>query len=204
MFYKNSSRLGSEKKMGSAFITSDLLLVFTCFLCGTILGCALYNAQNIVRSVCIDIVQNICSVSAVNMILQTGIIFVFVITCYLFSSFSCFGAVPLCLLAAFVGARYAVLASALLSVYTWKGLLIFVVLLLPGGMIFILSELLLFSYGCNVSKKIAACVFNADDVHIHIKEYINNTVIPVLLMLAATVTDHVMRILFGGVLYSGI
>ena len=204
MYYKNKTPF-RIKDAGMALLNNArLILLFTVFICGLILGCALFHAGGFVQDIGLREIQAYSELSPMRVLAGTGIRIVVITVLFVFYSFSCFGVIPLCLLTAYTGVGFGVLASALLTNYGINGLLCYTVLLLPGGILFSVAELLLFAYGFEISQKNAACIFRADDVQIRVSDYIKNTVLPIILLAAAAFLDFFMRLLFAGTVFSGI
>lgn len=204
MVYKKSALWGKENARGSILQYAGMILLYTFFLCGLLLGCALFHAGGFVQNIGADAAEAMRSNSAGWFACNAGLRIICIVALFVFCSLSCLGAAPLCALAAFTGGRFGVLASALIAEYGMKGLCLFSVLYLPGGILLVFAEILLFAFGLEVSKKAAACVFAAGDAQIRVVDYLKNTTIPILLMLASMLTDFLMRILFAGMLLSGV
>lgn len=204
MFYKKRP---FPRKSGFTPITdlhAVLYLMFTFYLCGCILGCALFRTEGFAHDLSMAAADNFRSQTAVWTLANAGIRIITILLLFVFCSFSCFGSVWLCLIAGCTGSRFGMLASALLTAYGWKGFWVFAVLSLPGGILLSIAELSLFSFGAAVSKNTAACIFRAGDVQIHIRDYIRQTIVPTVLLLASAASDFFLRLSFAGILDSGI
>ena len=196
MVYSKHARIFGD---GSASLkeNTDLVLFFTVFICGMLIGCSLFFASE----------NNNISATAIGLFyeksLYLNVLFRVSVICIgyltgIIAGFSCVGVVLLLLLPFLYGMFYSMLASFLIMNAAANGLGLFSLTILPGMIISCTSLICFCAQSASVSRSAAAILFFGKKEEVNIKRYYVISGICLFASLLAIAADHITNAIFSG------
>ncbi len=178
---------------------SNIILLFSLFLCGLIIGCGIYNGyenkdssafSNIINTF---FVHNNKELIFVNSLLSS-LIFILITFC---SGLCCVGFPVIYSVPLIKGLYYGIVASFMLHTYAMQGFSYFSLTVLPGAIISVCSVIYACNISCATTKALALNIFANSREEIKIKEYALKHLIIFSIMFIGCLTDYFTVSLFS-------
>lgn len=176
---------------------ADILLFFTVFICGTMIGSSLYVSVNTDNIFAYLTAQAMQYGVLFNILLRIAFCTVMFLACFMGGTGGA-GIIILIFLPFLSGALYAMAASYFIMTSAANGLGRFALTVLPGGILYVTALILFCAESAYLSKQTAAFVFFGRNEDIDGKRYLIKSGMYFGLMIAAVFADHIMNLLFSG------
>ena len=196
MVYSKHARVFGEGT-SSLKVNADLILFFTVFICGMLIGCSLYfaPAENNIAQTGMRLFQ--AGSLYLNVFFRASVLCVGYIT-GIIGGFSCAGVVLLLLLPLVYGVFYSMMASSLIMNAAANGLGLFALTILPGMIISCTSLICFCAQSASVSRSAAAILFFGKKEEVNMKRYFIITGVCLAASLLAIAVDHITNAIFAG------
>ena len=178
---------------------SNLILLFSLFLCGIIIGCGIYNGYTTKDSSFFSnfintfFIQTGKSMIFVNSLLSSAILII-ISFC---SGLCCVGYPAIYSMPLLKGLYYGIISSFMLHTYAMQGFSYFSLTVLPGAIISVCAIIYACNISCETTKALALNIFANGREDIKIKEYLLKFLILFAVMLIGCLIDCFTTSLFA-------
>ena len=176
---------------------ADILLFFTLFVCGLMIGSSLYlsvDANNVFSNLT---AQAMHYGVIFNILIRIAFCVLMFIACFIGGTGGA-GLILLIFLPVINGAFYAMAASYYITTFAANGLGRFALTVLPGGILYITALILFCAESAYLSKQTASLLFFGRNDETDGKRYLIKSGMYFGLMIASVLVDHIMNLLFSG------
>ena len=178
---------------------SNIILLFSLFLCGLLIGCGIYNSYDDKdTAIFSNIINTLFIQSNKGFIFINSLLISSVVALITFcSGLCCVGYPVIYSIPLIKGIYYGIVASFMLHTYAIQGFSYFSATVLPGAIISVCSAIYACNISCITTKALASNVFANSREDIKIKEYILKHLILFAVMFIGCIIDYLAVSLFS-------
>ncbi len=178
---------------------SNIILLFSLFICGLLIGCGIFNSyDNKDSAVFSNIINTLFIQNSKGLIFINSLLSSLIATLITFcAGLCCVGYPVIYSIPLIKGLCYGIVASFMLHTYAMQGFSYFSATVLPGAIISVCSVIYACNTSCVITKALALNVFANSREDIKIKEYLLKYLILFAVMFIGCVIDYFTVSLFS-------